>query len=171
MRARAATSSSKISIFASSIAACSVSSRPLMPKSRMVIAAVLAVHANLAHHLRELIVVGEQRAAVAVAAERLRGKERRRADFATARTNACPRTARRSSARASSITGSRCLRAMALMRVEVGALTVQRHRHDRLGARRDRALDQRRIDVVRARDRCRRTPASRPRARSFRRWR
>ena len=36
-------------------------------------------------------------------------------------------------------------------RVDVGALAVQRDRHDRLGARRDRRFEQRRIHVVRAR--------------------
>src|SRR5207237_10294398 len=41
-------------------------------------AASLPMNAQAAHHLRKLLVVGEHRAAVAVAAQRLGGKETRR---------------------------------------------------------------------------------------------
>src|SRR5262249_8325365 len=53
---------------------------PADADARVVVAAALAVHADLAHGARERRIVGEDRAAVAVAAERLRGKEAGAAD-------------------------------------------------------------------------------------------
>ncbi len=46
--------------------------------ARMMVATILAVHADLAHHFRELIIVREERTAVAIRAERLGRKERGR---------------------------------------------------------------------------------------------
>ena len=75
-RARAARSSSSRSSFSSRIAACSVSSRPLSPmRTLSYLSAPWPWTRSERSSAGELVVVGEDRAAVAVAAERL-GRER-----------------------------------------------------------------------------------------------
>ena len=91
-------SSSKIVSFSSRTAAWIVSSRPLMPmRTLSYLSRALAVHAQRAQHVGQLVVVGEERAAVAVAAERLGREEAGRRDRRQGADRAGRRASRRSS--------------------------------------------------------------------------
>lgn len=116
----------------------------------VVVAAVLAVAGDLADDLGEPVVVGEDRPAVAVAAERLAGEEAGAGDGAeVARHTAL-------------VAGAEALCGVFDDRdavpggdgvdgVEVGALAVQAHRDDGLRLGRDGGFEQRRVEVVGAR--------------------
>ncbi len=111
----------------------------------VVVAAILAVAGDLAQHPGQLVVAGEDRPAVAVAAQRLAGEEAGAGDGGQA-------------ARAASlVAGAEALRRVLDHRqavtggdgvdgVEVGALAVQRHRHQGAGALGDGCLQQRRVE-------------------------
>jgi len=116
----------------------------------VVVAAVLAVAGDLADDLGELVVVGEDGAAVAIAAERLAGEEAGAGDGAEVARHAAL------------VAGAEALRGVFDHRdavlgsdgvdgVEVGALAVQAHRDDGLGLGRDGGFEQRRVEVVGAR--------------------
>jgi hypothetical protein len=106
------------------------------------------VHADLAAGLRQRIVAGEDRTAVAVAAQRLAGEE---AGAAEAAEVAAP---------AALVAGAEALRRVLDHRdvavacgdgvdlVHVGHLAVQAHRHDGPRARRDLGLDAAPVDVA-----------------------
>src|SRR5690606_1832916 len=99
----------------------------------VIVAARLTVHADLARRLRQRIVVGEERAAVAIATQRLAGEEAGAAEggeiAALATLVGSPETLggvfdhRHAMARGDGVD-----------LVHVAALAVQRHGHDGLGA-------------------------------------
>ena len=116
----------------------------------VVVAAVLAVAGDLADDLGELVVVGEDGAAVAIAAERLAGEEAGAGDGAEVARHAAL------------VAGAEALRSVFDDRdakfggdgvdgVEVGALAVQAHRDDGAGLGRDGGFEQRRVEIVGAR--------------------
>lgn len=118
--------------------------------SDVVVAAVLPVAGDLADELGELVVVGEDRTAVAVAAERLAGEEAGAGDGAEVARHAAL------------VAGAEALCSVFNHRyavlggdgvdgVEVGALAVQAHRDDGAGLGRDGGFEQRRVEVVGAR--------------------
>ena len=112
----------------------------------MVVTTVLTVYPDLAHRLGQCIVVGEERATVAVSAEWLRGKERRRPDERQ-RTRA-PAVLRRAEALRRVVDhGQPVAGRDRVDRCKVSALTIQRHRHDGPRTRRDGRLEERRIEV------------------------
>lgn len=116
----------------------------------VVVAAVLAVAGDLPDDLGELVVVGEDGTAVAVAAQRLAREEAGAGDGAEVARHAAL------------VAGAEALRGVFDDRdavfggdgvdgVEVGALAVQAHRDDGAGLGRDGGFEQRRVEVVGAR--------------------
>ena len=83
--------------------------------ARVDVAPALAMHADLAHRLRERVIVGEDGAAVAVAAERLGRKEAGAADRREIAALALPWYVAPKLCAASSITGRECRAATALI--------------------------------------------------------
>jgi len=118
------------------------------PQPRVVVAAFLAVMPDLAHGRRERIVVGEHGAALAVAAERLAGKEARRTDRRE-RAAAAPLVARAEALRSVLDHGNAVFRGDRIDLVHIGRLAIERDRHDRPGARRNRGGYSAHIDVAR----------------------
>src|SRR5690606_5163544 len=113
----------------------------------VVVAGRLAMHADLAAGLGDGVVVGEDRAAVAIAAQRLAGKEAGAAD------------GRQVAALAALVGGAKALGRVfndgntvafgdGVDFVHVAALPVQRHRHDGLGARGDAGFDLGDVDIA-----------------------
>lgn len=118
--------------------------------AHMVVTAVLTVAGDLAHDFGQLVVVGEDRPAVAVAAQGFAGEE----------AGACNR--RQIAAFAAFVSCSKALGGVfndgyaVLSRngvdgVKVGALAVQAHGHDGFGSRGDGGFEQGRVNVVGAR--------------------
>ena len=111
----------------------------------VMVAYVAAVVGDRPHTLRQRIVVGEDRAAVAVATQVLRGEERRAADVAY-RTGLLRLAVGEGELCADSLAGVLHHVDMLLarefhQRLHVGALTEQVHRHDGFRTRRDGATD------------------------------
>ncbi len=116
----------------------------------VVVAAVLPVAGNLADDLGQCVVVGEERATVAVAAQRLAGEEAGAGDGAEVARHAA--LVARAEALCSVFDDrDAVLGGDGVDGVEVGALAVQAHRDDRLGLGRDGGFEQRRVEVVGAR--------------------
>ena len=108
------------------------------------------MHPDFAHHLCERVVIREARTAVAVPAERFRRKEARAADRPE-RPGCAPAVRRTEALRGILDDRHAASRRDLGNRVIVSALTEQIHGHDRLRLVRERRLDQRRIDIERAR--------------------
>jgi len=87
---------------------------PGEPEPRVVIAPVLPVQADLTHESREVVVVGEERTAVAVGTQGLRGKNDV-APISDSAQDLRPLYVAPKLCAASSTTGRLCLQAMALM--------------------------------------------------------
>ena len=111
------------------------------------VAAVLAVDADLPHESRQRLVVREQGAAIAVAAKRFRREKRRGADRGEpARTAALVGGAE--ALRGVLDHGQAVIACDVVDGVEVRALAIQRDRHDGPRPRRDRRLEFRGVHVV-----------------------
>ena len=113
----------------------------------VVVATVLPVAGNLPHHFGEFVVIGEDGASVAVAAQRLAGKEAGAGDGGEV------------AAFAAFVAGAKALGCVfnngdavpggnGVDGVEVCALAIQAYRDDSLGARGDRGFQQGRVEVV-----------------------
>src|SRR5690606_4377442 len=114
---------------------------------RVVVPGRLAVYADFATSLGDRVVIGEDGAAVAIAAQRLAGEEAGASDGGqVAALAALVRGAE--ALRGVFDDGNAVARGDGIHFVHVAHLAVQRHRHDGLGARRDLGFDQRGIDIT-----------------------